>query len=108
MKLSEAIARMLAWNDELARDHFHRKHPGMRCRNSHPVNHDVTCAKWERDRTASIDQLVPELVEAMELYASCPEHSGIPERIINGGEYIGLGTTARIVLTKLSKAVGAE
>lgn len=41
-------------------------------------------------------------VGALELYASCPVDTGIPERIINGGEYIGLGTTARQTLSDLN------
>ena len=45
--------------------------------------------------------------KALEHYASCPKDSGLIENIINGGEYVPLGTMAESVLDH-TKAIVPE
>jgi hypothetical protein len=56
-----------------------------------------------------IEQLEEQLYEArqvLEFYASCldtKEPSGIVEAVINGGEYVPMGTMAKVLLDRWNK-----
>lgn len=91
MKLSAAIVRKLEFDEEAARKYKRSCLP--------PYDGGVVrAAMWERARTASIDQLVPEMVEALELFRGYCTEAEAPYPMKFSAE----------VLAKLSKAVGAK
>lgn len=48
-------------------------------------------------------QQLEKAIEALKFYADCPSEFGIIERVINGGEYIPMGTMARETLKELEQ-----
>lgn len=119
MNLSEQYTAAMAFDEhaELRESYAHCQSPSVQKQTAHLSDHEVIlwwaghhCAfnaatKVEATRRAPVDEAVAKCIEALELYASCPPESGIPERIINGGEFIGLGTAARDALAALKESL---
>lgn len=99
MKLSEAIARRLEFDwESMRKAAIHERN-----RMGHEADSFADGAEAERARTASIDQLLIEAVEALEQAVK------VSAKYSHGMDVFALnGMKGREVLAKLSKAVEAQ